>query len=266
MITLRFKLKVQHLIKEFKRRVLYRRLNKNYRELAQYFQNKRIALIGNSNLFPVSYYGDLIDNHDVIIRMNLATPFALITEIDKTVSPWLEEYSFSNSKSLQNDQMFFVKKDAPEEILDKYTHVNVWGRKTSVWSCANTDRERQRLYSKVFSDAEVFLWTYPYIYFADTEILPKISRVPSEMYISLYDQLKPFVPSTGLVIFYYLLKINNFKELNVFRFDFFRNDSHIVRRSSLKKTFHNGEAEETMMLQFLSERKNVFLHECRFGQ
>lgn len=187
-------------------------------DLANTFNNKSIAIIGNGRVLFNSEFGSLIDSHDVVIRFNL-------------VWPW--------------------RSDKPQCTGTKTTHMMVGGRfwKTSE-ARANLEKVMAENPSVLFfsSRGNPDKWQLP-------EILPLLPRELYHRWLS--HQNTESHPSAGSGLLFYLTEYCQAKNISTFGMDGLRTHNWTKNRENIHSPCHSAEIE-TRYLAELGERFSFF--------
>ncbi len=193
-----------------------------------YFQGKTVALVGNASSLKHTNLGYEIDAHDIVIRMNLGYPLTVSKTPEGKHLPSEFIYgTFVDGKSSGAEQLVLLKPDTPEDVASAFTSVAATGRRTDIWSCSTSDRERQLFYAPLF-DCRTVACHPAFEHLSPWLILKrKIFKLPALIYRELRDELS-IEPTSGLIWIDYLRR-TQLASLNIYGFDFFAS-GHIVRR------------------------------------
>lgn len=191
------------------------------------FEGKRVALVGNASSLRRGSSGCEIDDHDIVIRMNLGYPLTVRPGADISTLP--EEWilaRFVDQKSTGRETLILLQPDVPDEIADGMTNIVATGRKTDIWSCSTSDRVRQVTYAPAFKCMKVVC--HPSYGHLSWKLLLKnrILRLRVPVFEELSNRLA-LEPTSGLIWIEYLTK-TKLKSLDLYGFDFFTS-GHISR-------------------------------------
>jgi hypothetical protein len=188
--------------------------------LEKFCDNKKIAIVGNSSRILNHNYGDIIDSHDVVVRINHAPKY--IAKYPKNVGTKTTIMSYGLSRL-----------DLAKEISNKCNpQYNLF-----LIRC-NGEIKDYKPYS---------LFKNPF-------------HGDIEEYRILKSNFAEFKPSTGIVTINYFVNNINFSKLNLFGFDFFTTSSTFRKNefgSYLYKD-HNGLYEQKFVHSILNDKVVIF--------
>ncbi|KQR75652.1 glycosyltransferase family 29 protein [Rhizobium sp. Leaf341] len=191
------------------------------------FAGKTVALVGNASSLGLSANGAEIDRHDIVIRMNLGYPLTVRRDVDlaDTDRKWVQG-QFVDMKSTGREGFTLLRPDAPEDVARRLTNIQATGRKTDIWSCSTSDRNRQVTYAPVFDCTKVAC--HPAYHHLSWKLLLKntVMRMPQSVFEDLTTSLQ-LEPTSGLIWIEYLTR-TSMKSLDLYGFDFFAS-GHITR-------------------------------------
>ncbi|EUB96539.1 Capsule polysaccharide biosynthesis protein [Rhizobium sp. CF080] len=193
-----------------------------------YLRGKTVALVGNASSLKQTNLGSEIDAHDIVIRMNLGYPLTVSKTPQGThLPPEFIHGTFLDGKSSGAEQLVLLKPDTPEDVANAFTSVAATGRRTDIWSCSTSDRERQLFYAPLF-DCRTVACHPAFEHLSPWLILNrKIFKLPAFIYRELRDEFS-IEPTSGLIWIDYLRR-TQLASLTIYGFDFFAS-GHIVRR------------------------------------
>ncbi len=194
----------------------------------EYFRAKRVVLVGNASSLLQQNLGEFIDAHDVVIRMNLGSPFIAHTPSNTVGFPHDHVYGeFADQRSSGLERYTVLSPHTPRDLLSKYAATDATGTRTDIWSCSTADQTRQHFFGKVFAGA-LFVACHPNFHFLSQKFLMKygVKRLKGEVTRSLQQKLK-LEPTSGLIWIEYL-KGTHLSELSLVGFDFSQS-GHSIR-------------------------------------
>lgn|GEM_PF-5362435 len=191
------------------------------------FEGKRVALVGNASSLRRGTSGREIDQHDIVIRMNLGYPLTVKAEAELSAvdAKWIHAH-FVDLKSTGRETLTLLRPDVPDEVAKGITGIAATGRKTDIWSCSTSDRTRQVTYAPVFNCVKVAC--HPAYQHLSWKLLfkNKVMRLKPPVYEDLSSALK-LEPTSGLMWIEYLTR-TKLESLDIYGFDFFAS-GHIAR-------------------------------------
>ncbi|MTI16485.1 hypothetical protein E1162_04435 [Rhodobacteraceae bacterium RKSG542] len=192
-------------------------------------EGKRVALVGNAASLLTTRFGEEIDSHDIVIRMNLGYPFLANPRLRSLLIPeaYIEGF-FTDRRSRDYEQMAVLRADAPSEVLRHCTNIGALGRRTDIWSCSTADQNRQLFFAPLFNCTTVAC--HPSHNHLSMELVK--SRQVEELSDSTYHNLRSGLgiePSSGLIWIDYL-RTTGLQTLSIYGFDFF-STAHAVRKT-----------------------------------
>ncbi|TDW16555.1 glycosyl transferase family 29 (putative sialyltransferase) [Rhizobium azibense] len=229
---------------------------------ADVFAGKTVALVGNAASLSAGTRGDEIDNHDIVIRMNLGYPLAVRKDMrgHQVPSEYTEGY-FVDGKSSGREKLSIINKRLTDDVLNVYTSVQALGKKTSIWSCSTSDRSRQLFFAPLFDCITVAC--HPALEHISMRLLlsRRIKRFETKIYDDLVLKYK-IEPTSGLLWIDYLRR-TNLKKLDIYGFDFF-SSGHIARATPnvlevRGKWPHAPDVEEQYVSLLLASDRRVSL-------
>lgn len=228
----------------------------------EFFEGRSVALVGNAASLQTGTYGAEIDDHDLVIRLNIGYPLLVRKDADvKAVPPQWIAGEFIDTLTMARERHVLLSEAAPEEVLQDFTHIRSSGRRTNVWSCSSKDRNRQLFFAEVFRCRKAAC--HPRFSHLDIKLLLRhtIERLPASNYRGLKTKLGS-EPTSGLLWFEYLRQ-TSLRSLTLYGFDFF-DSPHINRLTSNLLTVrgkwpHQPDAERAYVIKHLSEDNRLAL-------
>jgi len=192
-----------------------------------FFHGKSVALVGNAASLRKGTFGKEIDQHDIVIRMNLGYPLTVRSDVDvsRVDAEWIHS-RFIDQKSTGRETFTLLRPDVPDEVAAGVSGMSSTGRKTDIWSCSTSDRLRQTTYATVFNCIKVAC--HPAYEHLSWKLLlkNKVLRLKHPIFEDLSTSLK-LEPTSGLIWIEYLTR-TKLKSLDLYGFDFFAS-GHIAR-------------------------------------
>lgn len=193
----------------------------------KFFEGKSVALVGNASSLRYGSSGREIDQHDIVVRMNLGYPLTVKAdaELAGVDAKWISA-RFVDLKSTGREALTLLRPDVPDEVAEGITGIAATGRKTDIWSCSTSDRTRQVTYAPVFNCIKVAC--HPAYEHLSWKLLlkNKVMRLKHPVYQDLSSALN-LEPTSGLMWIEYLTR-TKLKSLDLYGFDFFAS-GHIAR-------------------------------------
>lgn len=213
----------------------------------KFFADKTVALVGNGSSLYGQGLGEEIDGHDIVIRFNVAHPYTLRKNVPLTDEVRsLIAGTFADSRVVPVENHYLLRKELSDEQLCAYTNIKDTGKKTTVWSCATADKERQRFYRRFFRKC-LMIWPHTGSFKSiHMGLLKGRFRTLHPKYYALFSEEMGIEPSSGLLMFEYLRSNQRIKKISLYGFDFFAS-GHMHRKNKL-----------------LSEERNRFPHSKHF--
>lgn len=188
--------------------------------LQKFCDNKKIAIIGNSSRILNNNYGNIIDNHDIVVRINHAPKFI---------------HKYPNSVGTKTTIMSYgiSRLDLAKEI-------------------SNTCNPLYNLFL-IRCNGEIKDYS-PYRHFKN----PFHGNI--EQYKKIKSNFGAFKPSTGVVTINFFIENINFSKLNLFGFDFFKSSSSIKRNEFGSYIYkdHSADLEQIYINSVLTDKVTLF--------
>jgi hypothetical protein len=188
--------------------------------IKQYCNNKTIAIVGNSSKILNTKFGKIIDDHDIVVRMNHAPRYMKQYADSVGTKTTIMSYGISNLSIAKQVQgmcnpvysLFLIRCNG--EIKDYSVYHNF---KNPVHGTIDEYRELKAMF-------------------------------------------ETFKPSTGSVTINYFIKNINFSKINLYGFDFFNSSSTIKKNEfgSYNYKDHNGQLESAYINSILCD--NVIIN------
>lgn len=225
---------------------------------------KRVCLVGNAGKLLESNTAEFIDEHDIVIRMNLGCPY--IVKKGMSIDQENKKYIygvFTDTRSSQSEDYIVLDPKAPMEVLEEYTAVKAIGIKSDIWSCSTADRSRQLFFAPLFNTHNVA--PHPSLHHLSSRFIRdyQVERLP-EIYTRTLQKKLGAEPTSGIIWLEYLRK-TQLSELSLVGFDF-NQSRHMVREglSLLEATGryrHNPQREQNYVTNcVLPAHENMHLY------
>lgn len=229
-----------------------------------FFDGKRVALVGNAGSIRGSAQGEAIDAHDIVVRMNIGHPLTVRKDVDVScIDPKWIDGCFEDHLTVGMDRHYVLKREAPVDLIERFTHARDVGLRTDVWSCSTKDTSRQLFFGERFQGAH-FVACHPNYAHLDMELIVrhKVMRLGSASYQSLRDRYE-IEPTSGLIWFEYLRR-SALKSLDLYGFDFFES-KHVNRATQTLsaaqgKWPHSPEDERRHVLHYADQDPRIHVH------
>lgn len=199
----------------------------------KFFAGKTVALVGNGASLYGQGLGEEIDGHDIVIRFNVAHPYTLRKDVPLTDEVRsLIVGTFTDRRVVPSEEHHLLCEELSAEQLCAYTNIRDTGKKTTVWSCATADKERQRFYRRFFKKC-LMVWphtgSFKNIHMG---LLKGKFRTLHPKYYELFSEEMGIEPSSGMLMFEYLRSNQRIKKISLYGFDFFAS-GHMHRKNQL---------------------------------
>jgi len=189
----------------------------NREEFDNYCKGKTIAIIGNSRSALELPFGEDIDKHDIVVRMNRGVP---TEERKKFIGTKTDLWSCSLNNHFQKK----YKNKFPD-------------RKYTILPSAKRDPYHEdRWIPELFDET---YWFGP------------------KYYKHVTNQLRYDRPSTGCLTCYYFLTRIDYKSINVYGMDFFQKPQFDTKRNKATTFCHSPKHEKRLLTRLFKESENV---------
>jgi hypothetical protein len=225
-------------------------------------QNKSVALIGNALSLYDYQFGEEIDNHDVVIRLNI--PGNIIYKNEKElISTGKKIDIWCLWKSQVFIEKVLDKEECDQRLIDYFNNIDIY--KAEVMQ--SDSNKIECLYDKISldnlnRDIEKFLLSEKY----KSQIKER-----QMIYMLRYNNMRGIKNnkhnvSTGTLVLNYLLNDCNLKNLDIYGMDFKKTPTFYditsheknMRQTRIDHAHgHNYDTEERYSLHLMSERKNI---------